>query len=408
MIKFLKDKCIACGLCVDLCPTAALRLRADDVYLYPERCINCGICVLKCPFEAIKSNQPVTFGIRDVRYQVTRACNFRCPHCFSESGQKFNHELSLSEAKKICDKLIKNGMLTLTFTGGEPLLRKDFLLNLAEYLKNKGISVKLFTNGYFLTRPVINRLKNLVDEVQMSVDGGERHHNEWRGGSDSWARIWSAVSYLAGAGLTKTIRFTVTSANYRQLPEVMRKCETKGVDVLKVRTVINKGRAEKSPRYLLNQESHYAESVGKLVNLRRTKNYVIQLLVPSYGFIYDEYLKKNPPGGIFKGCVSCRMGLMVALLPDGELKACPYWPDKIGNLKTDSFSRVFNKLTEVVKPIIEIKKLAEPCAQCRYLTVCGGGCRANALNNNKSVNAPDPNCPLVINFIPPRRDKIYL
>ena len=89
--------------------------------------------------------------IRDVRFQVTHACNLNCPHCFSSSGKKLVEELSVDEAKVMIDQLAEAGMKLFAFTGGEPLLRKDFVLELVEYLSKLEVYSRLFTNGYMLT-----------------------------------------------------------------------------------------------------------------------------------------------------------------------------------------------------------------------------------------------------------------
>ena len=57
-------RCVACGLCVAICPPKAIRLVAverEDGSRYPEvyeldaiRCIYCGLCEEVCPVDAIK------------------------------------------------------------------------------------------------------------------------------------------------------------------------------------------------------------------------------------------------------------------------------------------------------------------------------------------------------------------
>lgn len=57
-------KCVACGLCVVVCPPKAIRLVAverEDDLRYPEvyeldaiRCIYCGLCEEVCPVSAIR------------------------------------------------------------------------------------------------------------------------------------------------------------------------------------------------------------------------------------------------------------------------------------------------------------------------------------------------------------------
>lgn len=47
------DDCVACGLCVDVCPVEAIKV--DDVAVIdPDECTDCGTCVDECPQECIK------------------------------------------------------------------------------------------------------------------------------------------------------------------------------------------------------------------------------------------------------------------------------------------------------------------------------------------------------------------
>jgi ferredoxin len=51
------NKCLRCGGCVSVCPTAALELR--DIVIYDEKlCTLCGVCEKACPADAIKVTKP--------------------------------------------------------------------------------------------------------------------------------------------------------------------------------------------------------------------------------------------------------------------------------------------------------------------------------------------------------------
>ena len=51
------NRCIRCGGCVSVCPTAALELR-DNVTCDAKLCTLCGVCETACPVEAIKVTKP--------------------------------------------------------------------------------------------------------------------------------------------------------------------------------------------------------------------------------------------------------------------------------------------------------------------------------------------------------------
>ena len=49
----ITDECVACGSCLDSCPSEAIK-EGDPIYtIDPELCVDCGACVETCPSEAI-------------------------------------------------------------------------------------------------------------------------------------------------------------------------------------------------------------------------------------------------------------------------------------------------------------------------------------------------------------------
>ena len=61
IVQIDSGQCVACAICVDVCPQAALRLDAADLLpvLLPERCTGCGLCEQECPTAAIVVNRPL-------------------------------------------------------------------------------------------------------------------------------------------------------------------------------------------------------------------------------------------------------------------------------------------------------------------------------------------------------------
>ena len=82
-----------------------------------------------------------------VVWNVTRTCNLRCVHCYSDSfAQKYSGELTYEQAITNIDDVVGYKVPALLFSGGEPLARPD-TLDLMEYATLKGLRVTLSTNG---------------------------------------------------------------------------------------------------------------------------------------------------------------------------------------------------------------------------------------------------------------------
>ena len=72
-------------------------------------------------------------GLSILQIEVTNKCNLNCPHCFyyenGENGTDFNDLISEKTIDKIFDDTIGiSNIITLNFTGGEPLLAEEKII----------------------------------------------------------------------------------------------------------------------------------------------------------------------------------------------------------------------------------------------------------------------------------------
>ena len=49
----ISDECLACGVCMDECPMAAISENPDTYIINVDDCTDCGSCAEICPNEAI-------------------------------------------------------------------------------------------------------------------------------------------------------------------------------------------------------------------------------------------------------------------------------------------------------------------------------------------------------------------
>jgi len=132
-----------------------------------------------------------------VVFFVTAKCNANCKMCFYKDNMAESAkvgELSVEEYDKITKKIKLINVLGIS--GGEPFMRNDLSEIIKVVYKNcRPLVVDLPTNGFFtesVLRQAEDIAKNCPDmtvDLQISIDGPEKIHNEIRGLKDGFTRM---------------------------------------------------------------------------------------------------------------------------------------------------------------------------------------------------------------------------
>ncbi len=101
---------------------------------------------------------------------VTYRCNLKCDFCYV--GERKTKELNTNDWKKILYKIYYEARVpSVSFTGGEPLLRND-IIKLVEYANGIGLWTNLITNGTLLGSSLAKTLKSAgLKSAQISLEG---------------------------------------------------------------------------------------------------------------------------------------------------------------------------------------------------------------------------------------------
>jgi len=180
VVQFYPDKCILCEQCAEVCPEGAHQIQGG-VHVYErELCQACGKCVEECFARAL-----------------------------AMQAREMTAEEVLAEVRKDRDYFNDSGG-GVTFSGGEPFLQKDFLLELLQLSKRGGLHTAVDTAGNVPfawldeALPFVDLFlydcKVLENDLHRQVTGvGNRRilENLARLG-DGRARIWVRVPVIPG------------------------------------------------------------------------------------------------------------------------------------------------------------------------------------------------------------------
>ena len=120
-----------------------------------------------------KDSKPL---IQALDVELTERCNLNCIHCCvnrpPNDRDAKQEELSLEEWKRTFEEAASLGCLSLRITGGEPLLKKEFV-ELYLFARRLGLTVTLFTNATLLT-PDLAKLFSTIpprEKVEITLYG---------------------------------------------------------------------------------------------------------------------------------------------------------------------------------------------------------------------------------------------
>lgn len=148
---------------------------------------------------------------------VTEGCNLQCITC--SYRHPLPQELTLGEIEQLSRELLQLGLKHIVYSGGEPLLRRDFP-QICRIFKGIGVKQTLLTNGLLLEKRLTD-LHGFFSEIIVSIDGPDGEtHNSIRG-ITSFDQIVSGVRLAARNVAPVSIRTVIQKKNFRRLPEMV-------------------------------------------------------------------------------------------------------------------------------------------------------------------------------------------
>jgi radical SAM protein with 4Fe4S-binding SPASM domain len=341
-----------------------------------------------------------------VVWNMTRRCNLRCAHCYNESGEACEGELTTEEARALIDDLAEMKAPVLLFSGGEPLARTD-VFELGAHAAAQGIHPVLSTNGTLITPDVAARLRDAgFRYIGVSIDGGRETHDRFRCREGAFDAAWQGVRNSRAVGLRSGVRFTATRENVDDLPSVLAKAVEERVERFCMYHLVYAGRGAALARTDLDptqrrgvvewlvKETRRLHAEGVDLEILTTDNHAdgihlyraIQAQQPERAAEVLELLAMH--GG-------CSAGRKFANVDArGDVHACQFWGHlSLGNVRERPFSRIWQHPDHPLPCQLKEMQvhLTGRCGKCAYKAYCGG-CRVRAEAIHGDVWAADPTC----------------
>ena len=316
-------------------------------------------------------------------------CNLRCKYCFyadiSDMRAVPNCGVIRPEAAaemidSIFSDLEDGDHLTLAFQGGEPTLAgleclKHFVDCVSAQTKRVQVGYALQTNGILLDDAWCRFLKENEFLVGLSLDGPAEFHNINRvtpDGQGTFPAVLEAKCRLEQYGIEHNILCVLTeelARHPRQVWDFLLKHRIRYVQFIPCLDGLaqaGSGQALTPRRF----HSFYAELYrlwhGALEQGTR-------ISVKQFDDIVNLFLYGCPTACGITG----RCSMQFVTEADGSVYPCDFYvldEYKLGNLRTDPLSKLFEKYRRSGFASTR-EELPAACAGCRYRKVCRGGCK---------------------------------
>ncbi len=158
-----------------------------------------------------------------VVWNFTQACNLSCIHCYQNAHRALPNELVFEEKIALVDQLVDMDVPLLAFSGGEPLMGRDFWPVL-KHAGDRGLHIQIATNGTLLSQANVARLADSgASFVEISLDSAKAGvHDGFRGVPGAWARSVEGIkNAVAHGGVRVGVATTVTRRNFHELGEII-------------------------------------------------------------------------------------------------------------------------------------------------------------------------------------------
>lgn len=155
--------------------------------------------------------------LSELDLHITNRCTTACRYCCFSSNRLALSEMTFKDIILIIDDAIKLGCKHIHFTGGEPLLRED-ILEIIRYCCDKGISMRLQTNGMLLSSQMARKLKQAgLSDIMISLDSDRsKEHDEIRG-IGTWSSAVRAIYNAQEEGLNVRVNSVISKANWERI-----------------------------------------------------------------------------------------------------------------------------------------------------------------------------------------------
>lgn len=316
--------------------------------------------------------------IGNFQIEITSKCNERCIHCY------IPHELktSIMDPKlyyKVLDELSEMNVISVTLSGGEPMLHPHFI-EFLKAAKEKDFNVGVLSNLTLLTDEIVEVLKEgNPSYVQVSLYSMiPEHHDAITTIKGSFEKTKNAILKLVENDIPVQISCPVMKVNKDDYVDVAKWAAEHKIRSTTDYSIMAEYNHDTSNLVYRLTPEECKDVMIKMLNF--DTDYQNAILAPNFDDEIEKLLNNGEQPFCGIGISTCCM------IANGDVFPCPGWQSMVcGNLCNDTLENVW-KNSKQLNYLRSIRKKDIPkCMNCKDKAFCTP-CLARFANESKTGN----------------------
>lgn len=319
--------------------------------------------------------------------ELTYRCPLRCVYCSNPValGER-ERELDTATWKRLFREAESLGVLQLNLTGGEPLLRDDLEVLVAE-ARRCDLYVSLITSGLPLEQARLQKLAAAgLDAVQLSFQDTTPEGGVRIAGRDALAEKRTVARWVRALKLPLTVNVVLHRENLDHIDSIIALAEEVDAQRLELANTQYLGWALENRDRLLPTAEQLGRARAAAAAARDRLRGKMELL-----FVLPDYYADRP-----RACMDGWARRYIIVAPDGVMVPCQNahtLPLHFENVRERSMADIWTK-SDAFAAFRGEAWMAEPCRSCDRRAIDFGGCRCQAFHLTGNAAATDPACGL--------------
>lgn len=320
--------------------------------------------------------------------EITYRCPLQCLYCSNPLDfAAYQQELDTETWLRVLREARALGAVQLGFSGGEPLVRKDLEVLVAESRK-LGYYSNLITSGIGMDEARLAALKEAgLDHVQISFQASSQEVNDYIGGAKTFEKKLEMARLIKQYDYPMVLNVVLHRHNIDDIASILDMAETLEADYVELANTQYYGWALRNRSYLLPslEQVEHAKAVSQAYQTRLQGQMRILYVIPDY------YANRPKP------CMAGWGALFMAIAPNGKALPC----HAAGQIPGFTFPNVQDMDLRSIWYDSDIFNafrgddwMREPCRSCPEKEKDFGGCRCQAFQLTGDAANADPVCDL--------------